>query len=96
MTSCQTRTAATSCPRSFICHAPADNWGKGWRSSFNKDEAKALNQQLVQGVASMAQTGQAVYEAISERMDLRPEKLALQTILAATDAASGSGSARAS
>ena len=58
------------------------------RSSLNKDEAKALNQQLVQGVASMAQTGQAVYEAISERMDLRLEKLAIETILAATDAAS--------
>src|SRR3989338_6520666 len=58
------------------------------RSSLNKDEAKALNEQLVQGVASMAQTGQAVYEAISERMDLRIEKLALETILAATDAAS--------
>src|SRR3990167_1347593 len=58
------------------------------RSSLNKDEAKALNEQLVQGVASMAQTGPAVYEAISERMDLRIEKLALETILAATDAAS--------
>jgi len=58
------------------------------RTSLSKDEAKALNQQLVQGVASMAQTGQAVYEAISERMDLRLEKLALETILAATDAAS--------
>ena len=58
------------------------------RSSLNKDEAKALNQQLVQGVDSMAQTGQAVYEAISERMDLRLEKLAIETILAATDAAS--------
>ena len=57
------------------------------RSSLNKDEAKALNEQLVQGVASMAQTGQAVYEAISERMDLRLEKLAMETILAATDAA---------
>ena len=57
------------------------------RSSLNKDEAKALNQQLVQGVASMAQTGQAVYEAISERMDLRLEKLAMETILAATDTA---------
>ena len=59
------------------------------RSSLNKDEAKALNQQLVQGVDSMAQTGQAVYEAISERMDLRLEKLAIETILAATNAASG-------
>mgnify|MGYP000160783448 CR=1 FL=1 len=59
------------------------------RSSLNKDEAKALNQQLVQGVDSMAQTGQAVYEAISERMDLRLEKLAIETILAAKDAASG-------
>ena len=59
------------------------------RTSLNKDEAKALNQQLVQGVASMAQTGQAVYEAISERMDLRLEKLAIETILAAKDAASG-------
>ena len=39
------------------------------RTSLNKTEAEALNQQLVQGVASMAQTGQAVYEAISERMD---------------------------
>ena len=58
------------------------------RSSLNKDEAKALNQQLVQGVDSMAQTGQAVYEAVSERMDLRLEKLAIETILAATDAAS--------
>ena len=58
------------------------------RSSLNKDEAKALNQQLVQGVDSMAQTGQAVYEAISERMDLRLEKLAIETILAAKDAAS--------
>ena len=58
------------------------------RTSLNKTEAEALNQQLVQGVASMAQTGQAVYEAISERMDLRLEKLALETILAATDAAS--------
>jgi hypothetical protein len=58
------------------------------RSSLNKDEAKALNEQLVQGVASMAQTGQAVYEAISERMDLRLEKLTMETILAATDAAS--------
>ena len=58
------------------------------RTSLNKTEAEALNQQLVQGVASMAQTGQAVYEAISERMDLRLEKLAIETILAATDAAS--------
>ena len=57
------------------------------RTSLNKTEAEALNQQLVQGVASMAQTGQAVYEAISERMDLRLEKLAMETILAATDAA---------
>ena len=59
------------------------------RTSLNKTEAEALNQQLVQGVASMAQTGQAVYEAISERMDLRLEKLAIETILAAKDAASG-------
>ena len=58
------------------------------RTSLNKTEAEALNQQLVQGVASMAQTGQAVYDAISERMDLRLEKLAIETILAATDAAS--------
>ena len=57
------------------------------RTSLNKAEAEALNKQLVQGVASMAQTGQAVYEAISERMDLRLEKLAMETILAATDAA---------
>ena len=28
------------------------------RTSLNKTEAEALNQQLVQGVASMAQTGQ--------------------------------------
>ena len=59
------------------------------RTSLNKDEAKALNQQLTQGVERMAQTGQAVYEAISERMDLRLEKMAMETILAATDAASG-------
>jgi len=59
------------------------------RTSLNKTEAEALNQQLVQGVASMAQTGQAVYKAISERMDLRLEKLALETTLAATNAASG-------
>jgi hypothetical protein len=59
------------------------------RTSLNKDEAKVLNEKLVQGVASMAQTGQAVYEAISERMDLRLEKLAIDTILAATDAARG-------
>ena len=62
------------------------------RSSLNKDEAKALNQQLVQGVDSMAQTGQAVYEAISERMDLRLEKLAIETILAAKDAAASGDS----
>ena len=59
------------------------------RTSLNKDEAKALNEKLVQGVASMAQTGQAVYEAISERMDVRLEKLAIDTILATTDAARG-------
>ncbi|MFN7025840.1 MAG: hypothetical protein ACK4QP_15280 [Pseudorhizobium sp.] len=59
------------------------------RTSLNKDEAEALNQQLVQGVASMAQTGQAVYEAISERMDLRLEKLRLEATIAATEAASG-------
>lgn len=59
------------------------------RTSLNKDEAKALNEKLVQGVASMAQTGQAVYEAISERMDLRLEKLAMDMILATTDAARG-------
>ena len=57
------------------------------RTSLNKAEAEALNQQLVQGVASMAQTGQAVYEAISERNHQRLEKLAMETILAATDAA---------
>lgn len=57
------------------------------RTSLNKAEAEALNKQLVQGVASMAQTGQALYEAISERMDLRMEKLAMQTTLAATEAA---------
>jgi len=43
------------------------------RTSLNKTEAEALNQQLVQGVASMAQTGQAVYEAISERMDWKAD-----------------------
>ena len=59
------------------------------RSSLNKDEAKALNEKIVEGVDSMARTGQAVYEAISERMDLRLEKLAIETILAAKDAASG-------
>jgi hypothetical protein len=59
------------------------------RTSLNKDEAKALNEKLVQGVASMAQTGQAVYEAISEHMDVRLEKLAADTILATTDAARG-------
>lgn len=59
------------------------------RTSLNKDEAKALNEKIVEGVDSMARTGQAVYEAISERMDLRLEKLAIETILAAKDAASG-------
>jgi hypothetical protein len=59
------------------------------RTSLNKDEAKALNEKIVEGVDSMAQTGQAVYEAISERMDLRLEKLAIETLLAATNAASG-------
>lgn len=59
------------------------------RTSLNKTEAETLNQQLVQGVASMSQTGQSLYEAISERMDLRLEKLAIETILAAKDAASG-------
>lgn len=59
------------------------------RTSLNKDEAKALNKEIVEGVDSMARTGQAVYEAISERMDLRLEKLAIETILAATNAASG-------
>jgi hypothetical protein len=59
------------------------------RTSLNKDEAKALNEKIVEGVESMARTGQAVYEAISERMDLRLEKLAIETILAAKDAASG-------
>ena len=59
------------------------------RTSLNKDEAKALNEKIVKGVDSMARTGQAVYEAISERMDLRLEKLAIETILAAKDAASG-------
>ncbi len=58
------------------------------RTSLNKAEAEALNQHLAQGVEEMAQTGQAVYEAISERMDLQLEKLRLETILAATDAAS--------
>jgi len=59
------------------------------RTSLNKTEAEALNKQVVQGVASMAQTGQALYDAISERMDLRLEKLHLETIIAATEAASG-------
>jgi hypothetical protein len=59
------------------------------RTSLNKDEAKALHQQVTQGVDRMSQTGQAVYEALANRMDVLFEKLSIQTILAATDAASG-------
>ena len=56
------------------------------RTSLNKTEAEALNKQLVQGVASMSKTGQAVYEAISERMELQLEKLAMETLLVASRA----------
>ncbi len=56
------------------------------RTSLNKTEAEALNKQLVQGVASMSKTGQAVCEAISERMELQLEKLAMETLLVASRA----------
>ena len=56
------------------------------RTSLNKTEAEALNKQIVQGVASMSKTGQAVCEAISERMELQLEKLAMETLIVASRA----------
>ena len=45
------------------------------RTSLNKDEAKALSQEVAKGVKQMANAAPAVYEAISSRLDLAIDKI---------------------
>lgn len=59
------------------------------RTSLNKDEAKALNQEVAKGVQLMANAAPAVYEAISARLDLAIDKIRREAVTAAREAASG-------
>lgn len=59
------------------------------RTSLNKDEAKALNQELAKGVQLMANAAPAVYEAISARLDLAIDKIRREAVTAAREATSG-------
>ena len=56
------------------------------RTSLNKDEAKALNQELAKGVHLMANAAPAVYEAISARLDLAIDKIRREAVTAARGA----------
>ena len=59
------------------------------RTSLNKDEAKALNQELAKGVKQMANAAPEVYEAISARLDLAIDKIRREAVTAAREATSG-------
>ncbi|MDP1577441.1 MAG: hypothetical protein Q8L76_11880 [Cypionkella sp.] len=59
------------------------------RTSLNKDEAKALSQEVAKGVKQMANAAPAVYEAISSRLDLAIDKIRRETVTAAREATSG-------
>lgn len=59
------------------------------RTSLNKDEAKALSQEVAKGVKLMADAAPAVYEAISARLDLAIDKIRRETVSAAREATSG-------
>lgn len=57
------------------------------RTSLGKDEAKALNKQLTDGVTQMAGTGPKVQAAIEQRLEQVAEKVRLETTRAAESAA---------
>ena len=59
------------------------------RSSLNKDEAKALNDEVAKSLQQMTKVGPSVYEAISARLDLALDKMRREAVSAAQDAASG-------
>ena len=59
------------------------------RTSLNKDEAKALSQEVAKGVKQMANAAPAVYEAISSRLDLAIDKIRREAVTAAREATSG-------
>ena len=59
------------------------------RTSLNKDEAKALSQEVAKGVKQMANAAPAVYEAISSRLDLAIDKIRREAVTAASEATSG-------
>ena len=58
------------------------------RTSLNKDEAKALSQEVAKGVKQMANAAPAVYEAISSRLDLAIDKIRQEAVTAAREATS--------
>lgn len=57
------------------------------RTSLGKDEAKALNKQLTDGVTQMAGTGPKVQAAIEQRLEQVAEKVSLEATRAAESAA---------
>jgi hypothetical protein len=59
------------------------------RTSLNKDEAKALSQEVAKGVKQMANAAPAVYEAISSRLDLAIDRIRREAVTAASEATSG-------
>lgn len=59
------------------------------RTSLNKDEAKALSQEVAKGVKQMANAAPAVYEAISSRLDLAIDRIRREAVTAAREATSG-------
>lgn len=59
------------------------------RTSLNKDEAKALSQEVAKGVKQMANAAPAVYEAIAARLDLAIDKIRREAVTAAREATSG-------
>lgn len=56
------------------------------RTSLNKDEAKALSQEVAKGVKQMANAAPAVYEAISSRLDLAIDRIRREAVSAAREA----------
>ena len=53
------------------------------RTSLNKTEAEALNQEIVKGLQQMTKVGPTIYEAISARLDLALDKMRRETVNAA-------------
>lgn len=59
------------------------------RTSLDKDEAKALSKEITRGVARMADTGPALYEALTLRLDAAMDRIRWEATNAAQEATKG-------